>query len=113
MLLFVSTAYAQGGATDFLQGPIGSMLPFIVIFVVFYFLLIRPQQKKQKAMQALLADLKKGDKVVTNSGIHGTITKAGDAIITLEIADKVSIQIDRQQVGRLATEKTADSKSKK
>ena len=101
MYPFVSDAWAQtagGGLTD---SPLFGMVPFILIFVVFYFLLIRPQQKKQKALQQMIRDLKKGDKVVTNGGIYGTITKLGEINITLEIADKVAIKVERQQIARL------------
>lgn len=103
MFLFASTVFAQEGGT--FAASLVQFVPFILIFVVFYFLLIRPQQKKQKEHQALLNGLQSGDKVVTNGGIHGKVTKVGDTVITVEIAEKVRIQLDRQQVARLVTEK--------
>ena len=66
-----------------------------LIFGVFYFLLIRPQQKQQKQHREMVASAKRGDKVVTSSGIHGTIQAIDDQIVMLEIADKVQIKIDR------------------
>ena len=100
MSLFATEAWAQG--TDGIaSSSIIQFVPFILIFVVFYFLIIRPQQKKQKSHQKMLSNLNKGDQIVTAAGIHGTVTKLGEDIITVEIADKVRIQIDRSQVARL------------
>lgn len=101
MYPFVSDAWAQGAGGGLTDSPLFGMVPFVLIFVVFYFLLIRPQQKKQKALQQMIRELKKGDRIVTNGGIYGTIVKIGETIITLEIAEKVRIQIERQQVARL------------
>jgi len=80
------------------QGGLISFLPLILIFVVFYFLLIRPQQKKAKDHQVFLSNLKKGDQVVTSGGVHGTITGLTDRVVTLEIADNVRIKVSRQYV---------------
>lgn len=99
-------AFAQTGATPAAGGGLAGFLPLILIFVVFYFLLIRPQQKKAKDHSAFLAQLKKGDDVVTSGGIHGRITGLTDTIVTLEIADGVRIKVNRPSV--LASE--ADSK---
>ncbi len=103
MFPFVPDAMAQDGAA---VGGLGAtfiqMAPLLLIFVIFYFLLIRPQQKKQKAHQEMLASLKKGDRVVTNGGVFGTVYKLGESVITLEISDKVRIQLERHQVARLA-----------
>ncbi|MBF0287974.1 MAG: preprotein translocase subunit YajC [SAR324 cluster bacterium] len=101
MFQFISDAMAQEGGSSMTESPFFSMVPFIIIFVVFYFLLIRPQQKKQKAHQNMLNELKKGDQIVTNGGIHGTVYKLGDSVITIEIADKVKIQLDRPQIARI------------
>jgi preprotein translocase subunit YajC len=70
-----------------------------IIFVIFYFLLIRPQQKKQKELKAMLDNLAYGDTVMTTGGIHGKITGLADAVITLEIADKVRIKVARSAIG--------------
>ena len=87
-------------AADTAQSPGGfaSFLPLILIFVIFYFLLIRPQQKKVKEHQAYIAALKKGDAVVTNGGIHGIITGLTDTVVTLEIADGGKIKISRPHI---------------
>jgi preprotein translocase subunit YajC len=92
-------AAAGGGA-----GGILSLVPFLLIFVIFYFLLIRPQQQKQKQQQTLLDAIKKGDKVVTTSGIWGTITNLGKDTVTLQIADNTKIKMQRENVSRLRTE---------
>ncbi|MBU0482714.1 MAG: preprotein translocase subunit YajC [Proteobacteria bacterium] len=90
-----SLAWAADAAPAAGPGGIASFLPLILIFVIFYFLLIRPQQKKVKEHQAFVTALKKGDAVVTNGGIHGTITGLTDTVVTLEIADNVRIKISR------------------
>lgn len=92
-------AAAGGGA-----GGILSLVPFLLIFVIFYFLLIRPQQQKQKQQQSLLDTVKKGDKVVTTSGIWGTITNLGKDTVTLQVADNTKIKMQRENISRLRTE---------
>ena len=81
-----------------------SLVPFVLIFVVFYFLLILPQQKRQKKLRAMLEALKKGDKVVTASGIWGTVTNLGKETVTLQIADNTNVKIQRDQIARLRTD---------
>ena len=88
-----AAAPAGGGA-----GGFASFLPLILIFVVFYFLLIRPQQKQAKQHQAFLGDLKKGNKIITKGGIYGEIVGITDTILTLEIAENVQIKLDRQSI---------------
>ena len=99
-----SLAYAMGGN----QGAAGStggfgdwgfMIMMGVIFVIFYFLMIRPQQKKQKDLKTMLDKLAYGDAVVTTGGIHGRVTGLSDSVITLEIADKVRIKVSRGAIG--------------
>jgi preprotein translocase subunit YajC len=99
--MFNDVAYAMGGLPGGGGGAggLGSFLPLILMFVVFYFLLIWPQQKKAKAHRAVLANLKKGDEVVTSSGLYGTITGITDTVVTLEIAEKVRIKVSRSSVG--------------
>ena len=105
MYPFVTEAYAQSaGGAGGTGGALVQFLPFILIFVIFYFLLIRPQQKQRKQHQQLLDNLKTGDKVVTASGIYASIVKLGDDRVTLEIAPKVNVQIDRGQIARLTDE---------
>mgnify|MGYP000924385440 FL=1 len=70
----------------------------VVIFAIFYFLMIRPQQKKQKELKAMLDNLAYGDTVMTSGGIHGKVTGLADAVVTLEIADKVRIKVARSAI---------------
>lgn len=95
-------------------GPSGAMsfIPFLCIGIIFYFLIIRPQSKRQKELQSLIASLKTGDKVVTNGGIHGMIAnvKEGTTLI-LKIADNVKIEIDKSAIAAVdkgTVEKVAD-----
>ena len=95
--MFISQAFAQaagGGAGGGLGGGIMSFLPLILIFVVFYFLLIRPQQKKVKAHREMVGNLRRGDSVVTGGGIIGKVTKVlDDNRVEVEIADNVRVQV--------------------
>ena len=100
MYPFISVAYAQ--SADAASGSaFFQFIPLILILGVFWFLIIRPQQKKQKEHQRMVDNLRKGDKVVTNGGIFGTIVKVGDDRLTLEIASKIQIQLERHQVSRM------------
>ena len=92
-------AAAAGG-----MGAIAQFVPLILIFVVFYFLLIRPQQKKAKEHQNYLANLKKGDKVITCGGIHGQIASLTDTVVTLEIAENVRIKVNRGAIAGSAAD---------
>ena len=98
--MFTDLAYAMGGMPGGGSGSSGltSFLPLILMFVVFYFLLIWPQQKKAKAHKQVLASLQKGDSVVTSSGVYGTITGITDTVVTLEIAEKVRIKVSRASI---------------
>ncbi len=80
------------------QNALVTFLPLILIFVVFYFLLIRPQQKRMKEHRAMLQSLRRGDRIVTGGGIIGTITRAGDEELTIEIADGVRVKVLRATV---------------
>jgi preprotein translocase subunit YajC len=104
----ISDAWAQaapGGTTSQL-----TPLIIMVLFVgVFYFLLIRPQQKKAKEHQALVSKLAPGDEVVTNGGILGRVTEVGDTFITLEVADGVRLKVQRFQVAALMPKGTLRS----
>lgn len=101
--MFVTPAYAQaagGGGT----GGLEAFLPLILIFVVFYFLLIRPQQKKMKDHKAMLGAIRRGDKVVTGGGIVGTVTKVvDDHEVVVEIADEVKVRVQRHLISAVLT----------
>jgi preprotein translocase subunit YajC len=86
-----------GGAAGGMEG-IKAFIPLILMFVIFYFLLIRPQQKRQKEHKALLAGLKRGDEVVTAGGIMGRITAVAETFVTVEVADKVRVKVARGQI---------------
>lgn len=94
-------AYAMGPQPGGNQGSaIWSFLPIILIFVIFYFLLIRPQQKRAKDHRNVLSNLKEGDQVLTSGGIYGRITGIKDDKITVEISDRVRVKVNR---GHIAT----------
>lgn len=96
--MFISNAYAQtAGATD-PQGTLMGMLPLVLMFVVLYFVMIRPQMKKAKEHKTMIEALAKGDEVVVGGGMLGKVTKLGDAHITLEVANGVEIQFQRAAV---------------
>ena len=96
--MFISPAWAQGTGGGGLGG-IEGLLPLVLIFVVFYFLLIRPQQKKAKQHRELLGNLRRGDKIVTNGGLIGTITRVpNDAELIVEIADGVKVRVMRGMI---------------
>ena len=92
---------AAAPAGDQQPSLIGGLLPFALIFVVFYFLLIAPARKKQKAHQSMLDDLKAGDKVITNGGIHGTVVGVTDGIVQVRIAEQVKIDVSKHAVAAL------------
>lgn len=91
-------AYAAGAGGAGGAGGIASFIPLILIFGVFYFMLIRPQQKQAKLKRQFLEDMKNGHKVVTSGGIHGTITGLTDTVVTLEIDEKVRIKVTRSSI---------------
>ncbi len=83
------------------SGLLGILPPMIAMFVIFYFLLIRPQQKKQKDHDAMLNALKEGDNVLTSGGIYGTIKKIKGDVLTVQIADNVKVKVSRKSVSDL------------
>jgi preprotein translocase subunit YajC len=101
-MVMQSVAWAQGTTgSGGGMGSLVSLVPFVLIFVIFYFLLILPQQKRQKQQKKILEALKKGDKVITASGIWGTISNLGKDTVTLQIADNTKIKIQREHIARL------------
>lgn len=91
----VSPAAAQAAGGPAPASPLMSLLPLIVLFVVFWFLLLRPQMKKAKEHRELIAKLQKGDEVLTSGGLAGRIEDLGESFVTVEVADKVSIKVQR------------------
>ena len=105
MFDLIDSAHAMGGPPDGAEGgnPILSLLPFILMFVVLYLLILRPQMKKQKNQQKMVDELKKGDAVVTSGGIHGVITNLKDEVMVLKVAENVKIEVSRSAVSRVKT----------
>ena len=101
----ISLALAQSTQTSGGQGLLIQLLPLILIFVVFYFLLIRPQQKKAKQHQILLESIKRGDQILTSGGIVGKVIKADKDELTVEISDKVNVKIFRSTVSDVLNKK--------
>ena len=103
---FIASAYAQDVAQP---GGLMSFLPLIIIFVIFYFLLIRPQMKRAKEHKKLVSELGTGDEVVTNGGLLGRITKVGESFITVELADNVQIKVQRHAIASVMPKGTFKS----
>ncbi|MFZ7128669.1 MAG: preprotein translocase subunit YajC [Desulfobacterales bacterium] len=99
----IAYAMGQAGAPGGQgAGGFGGLIPIILMFVIFYFLLIRPQQKRTKEHREMIGNLKKGDRVVTSGGIYGRITAIDDSTVSLEIADRVRIKLVRANIAALA-----------
>ena len=96
--MFITNAYAQSASSGFSLDSIGSYLPFLLLFVLLYFLMIRPQQKKQKEQRDMLSALAVGVEVLTAGGIVGKITKVTDNFITLEISEGTEIIIQKTSI---------------
>lgn len=106
--MFISHAYAQASGSA-PGSDLMAFLPMVAIFVVFYFLLIRPQQKRAKETKSMLAALQKGDEVVTSGGIVGKLSKLNDAYATVEIAANVEITVQRGAISLLLPKGTIKS----
>jgi preprotein translocase subunit YajC len=106
-------AFAQAGPGVGSPSQLISFLPLVLVFIIFYFLLIRPQQKKAKEHQQMLGKLKKNDEVMTSGGIYGKVTALTDNIVTLEVAPNVRIRVNRPQISAVLTgEKTIAKEAK-
>jgi preprotein translocase subunit YajC len=87
--------------TDGMSGLVSSLLPFLLIILVFYFLILRPQQKRQKERQRLLESVKKGDKIITSGGMHGTVEGVEDKTVLVKIADNIKVKVERSAVATI------------
>jgi len=103
---FISSAHAQDAAPG---GGLMSFLPLIVIFIIFYFLLIRPQMKRAKEHKQLVSQLGKGDEVVTNGGLLGRITDVGESFVTVELTDNVQIKVQKHAIASVMPKGTIGS----
>ena len=107
----ISPAWAQA-AHPGAPPALVSFAPLVLIFVVFYFLLIRPQQQKAKEQRTMLANLKRNDEVITAGGLYGKIVALNDRVVTLEIAPNVRVRVDRPQIASLAKGQPEEDKEK-
>jgi len=105
-MLCTILAQAQTGSPSAVPGGgIGSFfVPLIFIFIIMYFVMIRPQKKRQEQQQKLIASLKSGDQVVTNAGIHGLISNVKESTVLLKVADNVKIEIDKSAITNVLKE---------
>lgn len=103
---FISSAHAQDATQP---GGLMSFLPLIIIFVIFYFLLIRPQMKRAKEHKKLVAELGNGDEVVTNGGLLGRISNVGDSFVTVELAENVQIKVQKHAIASVMPKGTIKS----
>lgn len=101
-MINIAFAMGQGGAGGGQGGGgFSAFVPLILMFVIFYFLLIRPQQKRTKQHREMIGNLKAGDRVITGGGIHGRITAVSETTLTVEIADKVRVKVNRGNVSAM------------
>ena len=107
MGFFIADAHAQGGGGG--GDPTFSFIMLIALFAVFYFVLIRPQSKRQKEHKAMVASLAKGDEVVTNGGLLGKITDVGDSFVTIQVAAGMEVRVQRVAVAALMPKGTIKS----
>ena len=103
--MFISEAFAQtapaaaaGGGIESMFGSLGQFLPLVLMFVVLYFIMIRPQMKRQKEAKAMIDALAKGDEVVISGGVIGRVAKMGESFLHVEVASGVELQVQRASV---------------
>ncbi len=112
----VAAAGEAGGAEvvdgGLLAGPLGSILPFVVIIAIFYFLIIRPQNKRQKETEKMIAALKKGDKVITIGGIHGVISSVKEHTVIVKVDDGAKIEFNRSAIATVMADNSPKAEEK-
>jgi preprotein translocase subunit YajC len=109
----IDIAYAQGAPGIAGPGSMMTIIPFVLIFVIMYFMVIRPQQKKAKDHQELLNKLKKNDEVMTSGGIYGKVVDLKESVVTLEVAANVRIRVARPQIAAVVSAEKSPSKDSK
>lgn len=109
----VDIAYAQAAPGAGGPGPLVTILPFILIFVIMYFMVIRPQQKKAREHQDMLSKLKRNDEVMTSGGIYGKVIDLKETVVTLEVAPNVRVRVHRPQISVVLTGERAATKEGK
>ncbi|MDR3192862.1 MAG: preprotein translocase subunit YajC [Treponema sp.] len=110
--LLMAAPQGTGGAPPGPAQFVTSLIPFAAIIAIFYFLIIRPQNKKQKETQRMLGALKKGDKVVTIGGIHGTIQSTKDHTVILRVDDNVKLEFSRSAISSVESQAKEDKSEK-
>lgn len=110
-LYLIAMSPPQGG--DAGGGMMSTLIMFGLIIGIFYFLILRPQQKRQKGRQKLLDSVKKGDKIITAAGLHGTVTGIDDKTLLIQVADNVKMKFDRSAVASIVREGEPDTKESK
>src|SRR5437868_2753425 len=104
-MFFALLFFAQASPAPAGPGPgFGGFIPFILIFVIMYFVLLRPQMRRQKEQQRLVSTLKTGDRVVTNGGIHGLISNVKDTTVIVKVADNVKIEMEKSAITNVLKE---------
>lgn len=109
MSFFISEAWAEAAPAAQAQDPLMGFLPLILIFVVFYFMLIRPQAKRAKEHKKMVETLAKGDEVLTTGGMLGRITELGENFVEVEVADNVRVKLQRQAIASVMPKGTLNS----
>ena len=106
-LMFEGLLLAQAGGQP---GALQQFAPLILILAVFYFLLVRPQQKRAKEHKAMVDNLKRGDQVITSGGLYGRLVEVSEGVVTLEVASNVKVKFQRSQIGELAKDDKKEGK---
>jgi len=112
LLFTAGCAMPSGGQAGGGGSMLSGIIPFVLIFVLFYFLILRPQQKQTSEREEMIKNLKRGDNVLTNGGIYGKITNVSDDLLTVEIAKGINISMTRNGVASLASPNSDEKKSK-
>jgi preprotein translocase subunit YajC len=99
--------WLQAGPAD--SSPFGMLVPMLLIFLIFYFLLIRPQQRRQRELETMLKGLEKGDQVITAGGLHGKVVGITDDVLTLEIGERVRVKVSRSKIESASKPKKEES----
>ena len=110
LILLESSAFAMAGGGEGEGGGMMSMLPLILIVGIMYFILIRPQQKRQKDVKLMQGDLKVGDRITTSGGIHGTIAAVSESTVSVKVAEKMKLEIDRTAIAGVRSPSTDSPK---
>jgi preprotein translocase subunit YajC len=108
----IGTAWAQDAAAAAAPSALVQLFPFLLVFLVFYVLVLRPEQRKRQETQRMLGDLKRNDAVVLSGGMHGRVTALADDVITVEISPRVLVQFERSAVQRIVGAGDGDGREK-